>query len=374
MTAPPRGARRITHLVAPAHVGGLETVLRGLATAQRDRGHQVTLLALLDADGPEPPLLPDLRAAGVEVAALRFPPRGYAAQVRAVAHHDTRARPDVLHSHGYLPDAIAAVARRRGGAARVSTVHGFTGGDWKNRLYEWLQCRAYRRFEAVVAVSRRLGADLAARGVDPARLHVVPNAWAPGPAPLGREDARRALGLGESTPVAGWVGRVSREKGLDVLVASLPQLADLAFRVAVVGDGAERDAVARQAAALGVADRLLWLGRVDGAGQMMRAFDLVVLSSRTEGTPMTLLEAMAARTPVVTTAVGGVPDVVGPGEALLVPAEDPAALAAALRAALGDPGAAALRAERGAARLAAELDAERWVGMYDRIYDTVSNR
>ena len=100
----------------------------------------------------------------------------------------------------------------------------------------------------------------------------------------------------------------------------------------------------------------------------MPAFDAWVLSSRTEGTPVTLFEAVAAGVPVVATRVGGVPDVVGEGEAILVPPEDPEALAAAIRAVHASPLAAAARADRASRRVATEFAAAPWLDAYDRAY------
>src|SRR5213075_3189165 len=127
--------------------------------------------------------------------------------------------PDVVHSHGYRADVIDALFLRRR-VPIVTTVHGFTGGDLKNRFYQWLQCRAYRRFDAVVAVSRLLSRELAER-IGTSRLHLVPNAYSCASETLGRAAARSALGLPNDAVLVGWVGRLSPEKGPDVLLEAL---------------------------------------------------------------------------------------------------------------------------------------------------------
>ena len=176
------------------------------------------------------------------------------------------------------------------------------------------------------------------------------------------------LGVPPSAFTVGWVGRISAEKGLDVLLDALPSLSDIPVHLAVVGDGplrVELEALARGAA---LTDRITWAGIVPDAGTLLRAFDVVVLSSRTEGTPIILLEAMAAGVPVVATAVGGVPDVVTGAEALLVDAENPVALASAIRAIVADRSAAEARAARARGRLVAEFALEPWLLAYERIY------
>ena len=110
-----------------------------------------------------------------------------------------------------------------------------------------------------------------------------------------------------------------------------------------VGDGPERAALVAQAAALGIASRVHFTGMVPEASSILPAFDALVLSSRSEGTPMVLLETIHAGVPIVASAVGGVPDLVPAGSALLVPPNDPVALASAIDQALADPGAARTR-------------------------------
>jgi glycosyltransferase involved in cell wall biosynthesis len=110
------------------------------------------------------------------------------------------------------------------------------------------------------------------------------------------------------------------------------------------------------------------LGQVTEAARLIKAFDVLVLSSRTEGTPMVLFEAMAARVPVVATAVGGVPDVVSQNEALLVPPDRPDELASAIAAVRNDPAAARTRADAAAKRLATEYAVGPWVERYAAVY------
>jgi glycosyltransferase involved in cell wall biosynthesis len=204
--------------------------------------------------------------------------------------------------------------------------------------------------------------------VAPARLRVLPNAWAPAAPFLSRAEARAALGVPPGGPRVGWAGRLTPEKGPDVLVEAAGRLTDLDLAFSLLGAGSERDRLGARARALGLADRLTFHGILPRAGRLMRGFDLLVLSSRTEGTPIVLFEALAAGVPVVATAVGGVPDVVSAGEAVLVPPDDPAALADAIRRVVADPAAAASRARAGAARLAAAFGVEPWLDAYEEIY------
>jgi glycosyltransferase involved in cell wall biosynthesis len=136
----------------------------------------------------------------------------------------------------------------------------------------------------------------------------------------------------------------------------------------MVGDGRERDRLRRQASALRIAERITWHGLLPKAGALLKAFDVFVLSSRTEGTPIALLEAMHAGVPIVATRVGGVPDVVSDAEAILVPAEQPAVIAQALAEIQRDPVAAEKRNARAREKVARSFGVAAWVAAVDRVY------
>jgi glycosyltransferase involved in cell wall biosynthesis len=364
----------ILHVVAPAEFGGLERVVTMLAGGMRGIGHQVHVIAVVEGPGAARAFLDPLGAAGVGTHLLVVPGRAYGAERAAIARLCRDLRPDVVHTHGYRPDVVDAGVARRLGIPVATTVHGFTGGGWKNRLFEWLQCRAFRKFNAVVAVSRPLVERLTRAGVPPSLIHQVRNAWSPvAPASLpDRAAARRALGLPTDGFAVGWLGRLSHEKGPDVLLEALPHLSDLPLVASVVGDGAMRAALETRARGLGLNGRIRWHGALANGAGVLRAFDVCVLSSRTEGTPMVLFEAIAAGVPVVVTAVGGMPDVVSPTQAVLVSPDDPAALAAAIRSVYEDPAMARERACRAHARVERDFAVAPWLERYEAIYRLVA--
>lgn len=360
----------ILHVLAPAAEGGLERVVAMLVTAQRAAGQDARAVAVLDREGAHP-FVERLAASDIPVSTLVMPGRDYLAERRALARLAASRPRVVVHTHGYRPDVIAASAARAVARPTVSTVHGFTGGGWRNRLYERVQQRALRRADAVVAVATTVAGRLAGAGVSSRRLFTVPNAFEPYADLLPRAEAREALGIAPRATQFGWVGRVSPEKGADVLVAALPFVDAPDVGVSVVGDGPARGAAMAQAERLGVASRLTWHGMLPGAGRYLLAFDALVLSSRTEGTPVVLLEAMAAGVPVVATAVGGVPEMLPEGHGLLVPTEQPAALAAAMGRVLRDPAAARARAALARARVGRDYAVAPWVAAYDDVYRSV---
>ena len=142
----------------------------------------------------------------------------------------------------------------------------------------------------------------------------------------------------------------------------------LPIAVSIVGDGRERERLQRRSERLGVSDLLRWHGTVPHANRLMPGLDILVLSSRTEGTPVVLFEAMHSGVPIVAANVGGVPDIATPAEALLVTPDDPEALARAVRAVYEDPLSAQRRAEAARHRLATTFDKRRWLASYEALY------
>lgn len=357
----------ILHLTAPAEVGGLETVVLQLSEGLRARGRRVVLGTILDAHGEAEGLPRRATAVGLEVARVVVPHRAYFREYRALSRLIADVAPDVVHTHGYRADIIGGLAARRAQIPWIATAHGFVGGGVRARLYEWLQVRLLRRATRVIAVSRPVRERLIRAGVREERAALIINAWTPKTV-FDRAEARRRLGIPGNGFVVGWVGRLTPEKGADVFLEGLARIRSLPWCASVIGEGSDRQVLERQAQSLGIADRVRWHGLVPHAAALYSAFDAWVLSSRTEGTPIALFEAMGARVPVIASEVGGVPGVVSSSEAILVPPEHPEALAGALRMMIEDPARAADRATAAHHRLQTEFAHEPWVDAHIELY------
>jgi glycosyltransferase involved in cell wall biosynthesis len=340
-----------------------------LASSQRAAGHSTAVLAVVDAPATSSQLVERLRRQSVTTHLVSVRPRGFGEERAIVRRICAELKPSIVHTHGYRPDILDAGVARRLGIRTVTTVHGFTGASRKVRVYEWAQQRSFRRFDAVVAVSRLLADKVVGAGVDPARVSVVPNVVAPLNPAIARSAARSRLALPNDIFIVGSVGRVVRAKGFDLLIDALalpdtpPQTV-----LAIVGDGPDREVLKARAAARGVSARVIWCGSVDEAGPLYSAFDAFALASRAEGSPISVLEAINARVPVIASAVGGIPDMLSPEEALLVPVGDSAPISRAIREVQENPVAARARADRASMRCARDLCVERWIHRYASIY------
>ncbi len=274
---------------------------------------------------------------------------------------------EVLHAHMLVPDGWAASwMGTRLGVPVVATAHRADvldvpaqGPRSRRRVEE-----AVAGIDQVCAVSRAI-ADAAEALASPRRpVEVVPNGadtavFMPRPA----SEARARLGVPDDGPVVSYVGKLVPRKGVDHLVEAMGLLARRpggAPRLVLAGIGELREALERRAAALGVADRLSWLGKLphDEVGWAMSCGDVFVLPSLSEGLPPVVCEAMNCGLPVVATAVDGTPEAVRDGETgLLVPPRAPEALADALGRLLDD---ADLRGRMGEAALRIGRDEYTW--------------
>jgi glycosyltransferase involved in cell wall biosynthesis len=249
---------------------------------------------------------------------------------------------DLLVTHGYKANLVGYLGARFPRLPQVPFARGFTGEDANIRTYERIDRFVLKRFRTVFCVSEALGRDLGDRGRRGRRMITVHNGVDPVPAgQIAAVDLHREFGIPAGAPVLAAAGRLSPEKGQRFLIEALSRLPreHAGAHLVLLGSGVEQPALERLALELGVGDRVHFAGFRTGILGYLKAADLVVNPSLTEGLPNVLLEAHVAGTPVVATRVGGVPELVIAGETgWLVEPGDPGALARALAEALDDPG------------------------------------
>ncbi len=333
---------RVCQVCYSRGTGGLERHVLDLCAGLAQR-HEVTLVG----DESFRPLLdPRVTLAPIEIAVSRINPL----RRRRLRLTLEAARPDVVHAQA--SKAAALVGPIRGPWRRVATVHGLKRWTWM-----------FRRYDRVIAVSAaaaqllgRIPSHVVRNGIDPPE---------PPPRPCGRDWLRSEMGLGLSParPVVIAIGRLAPVKGFDVLLRAWRSIdADLAL----VGDGPERAALEALAASLGLTPRVRFLGLRHDVPRLLCACDLMVISSRREGLPYVLLEALHLARPVVATHTPGVAELL-PVEALCPP-DDPAALARVIQHALDDLPQALLRMAPAWALARRELTREAMVRGVEAVY------
>jgi len=276
--------------------------------------------------------------------------------VRSLLRTVRDVAPDVLHSHGYKPNILLGLLPRRLRGPMLTTLHGWTGARTFSALwlYERLDRLSLRRIDSVVVVARRMLELRALKGVRPSRRHVIENGIPPRAVRLADLAARGVAPLADELveftarqPTLVAIGRLSPEKGFTLLVeafASARSQSAAAHQLLIVGEGPDRQVLADRIAALHLAGIVRLAGYVDGADRLLAGAAGFVMSSLTEGLPLVLLEAMQWRVPILATAVGAIPELLGEGRCgRLVAPNDLATLTDGLQS-LMSAGAAADRA------------------------------
>jgi glycosyltransferase involved in cell wall biosynthesis len=376
---------RVVRVIARLNVGGPALHVTYLAEGLAGRGYETTLIAGDVARGEES--MEAIAAhAGVEIVRLPglardvSPVRDLTA-VRELAAVLRRIRPDVVHTHTAKAGAVGRMAAllTRPRPVVVHTFHGHVlrgyFGTAGTLVFRAVETGLARVSDRLIAVSPQVRDELVGLRVAPAAKFEVVRlgidlerrvAFDGDPA-----EVRRRIGIPPGRFVVGWFGRMTAVKRtadlLDMLAALRERGVDALLLL--VGDGTDRDDLERAAHRRGLARSVVFLGYQEDVAAWYAACDAVALTSANEGTPVTLIEALAAGRPVVSTAVGGVPDVVENGETgFLVRPGDTHALAERLALLADDPALAARMGAEGRRRSLERYAVARLVDDVDALY------
>jgi len=318
---------RLSHIIAPGPMAGAENVVLQGCQALLGSGATLCLFVLVDERCPShgEQFAEAARARNIPVQTVQVRGRVDLRALMQLRGACRTQRPDVIHSHGYKALVYSMLARPTG-TALVVTHHGDTGHDRLARFYEGLARALYARVDLVFSVSHATTDLLAEAGVHHAKLRTVPNPVSLPP------PARSDQGSGSPGALL-FVGRLSREKGLHVLLRALasdgiPE----GLRLDVAGDGPCAGEWKALCTSLGLDGRVRWLGMRSDIPDLLAESEAMVLPSLREGLPLAVLEATSCEIPVIASRVGGVPEAVWEGEnAILVEPGDIETWARALR-------------------------------------------
>jgi glycosyltransferase involved in cell wall biosynthesis len=377
---------RVLRVIARLNIGGPAIQAISLTALMQERGYVTRLVRGSESadEGSMDDLAERLGVQPTLVASMRRDPgfgdvRALASLVR-IARRD---RPDLVHTHAAKGGTLGRVAvmlafpRKRPKVVHTFHGHSLTGyfSSRTARMYTRIERFLARRTDVLIAVSEEVRDDLVGLGVAPleqfevVRLGLDLSAFADdGDRAARRAAVREQWGIASDERVITLVARLVPIKRVDRFLETAALLRDRpGVRFVVVGDGELREDLVASEPARALGDRVVWAGFRRDVPDVCFASDVVVLTSDNEGTPVSLIEAQAAATPVVSTSVGGVRSVVLDGETGLL-ADDPPALAAAVGSLLDDPDRAAAMAKRGREHVLPTFGVERLVDDLDRLY------
>jgi glycosyltransferase involved in cell wall biosynthesis len=363
--------KRVLHIIDSLHLGGAQEVVLNLATCGSSRfRHEV---ATMHGHGI---YWDRLRQAGVKVHSLS-PHKLLPFYLASVPWRLLADKPDILHCH-LIPSNI--IAKPLGALLGVPVVinHDHTNDTLRadSRLLLALDRFSNRFASHIVAVSASCRDFLITReSIPTSDVTLVPNAIDLrrfSPSAARRDQARVELGLPASARVVAGVGRLNPQKNfslfLDIAAQLAPRFPDLHFLLA--GDGPEEKMLREKAAALGISDRVTFSGYVADTRLVYLAADVLLMPSRYEGLPMTLLEAMAMGLPVVASQLDGIAEVIGDGrEGFLVPSDDASLFVERTAALLQGAELSSRIAQNARAKIEASFSVERMTSAVEEIYD-----
>jgi glycosyltransferase involved in cell wall biosynthesis len=382
---------KVLRVIARLNVGGPALHVAYLTAGLADRGYDTTLVAGTVARGEESMAFV-AQQRGVRIETLDelhrdVAPLRDARAILRLARLIRRERPTILHTHTAKAGAVGRIAALLAGGARPPViVHTFHGHVLRGYFGAALSL-GFRTLErwlakvttALVAVSPEVRDDLVRLGIAPAskfrvvRLGIAldERVAADGAA---RDDIRKLLGLSQEAFVVGWVGRMTAVKRTGDVLQAMRRLLDnqVDAYLLLVGDGPERRQLENRAHELGIARRCLFLGYQNDVADFYGAIDVLLLPSANEGTPVSVIEALAARRPAVATRVGGVPDVIRDGvDGFLVGLGDTDSLGDRLAELARNPALRARMGTQGRARVLERYSVARLVDDVDRLYKSL---
>jgi sugar transferase (PEP-CTERM/EpsH1 system associated) len=361
----------VCQLVHGLPIGGTEVLVDRLIRRLSDRYRFV--VACLDEVGELGQRLID---DGIELHPLGRRPGFDWRCVRRLARCVRDSGAQMVHAHQYTPYAYITAARLLGGRPPVLfTEHGRFYPDLssaKRRLFNRLLTCRHDRFVAVGGAVKQ--ALIEKEGLPAERIEVVYNGAASEPASPSAEwraEVRREFGAAGDEFVVLQVARLDPIKDHTTALKSLAAAVSRnpRIRLVLVGDGPERPTIERQIVDLGLQRSVTMLGQRGDVPVLLAAADAFLLTSVSEGLPVTIIEAMAAGLPVVSTGVGGVPEIIDDGDTgLLAPAGDVDALAQAMLRISQDANLRESLAARGRERAASRFSEERMIERYHSLY------
>lgn len=302
---------RIAHLISSGGFFGAENVLLNLAQWFHQNGETVFVGTLKDSRNPKLQVVDRAKELNLSTFVIDCNGRFDLGAVLKLKKFIRGHKIEILHTHNYKSDVIGLLAAKLSGIPIVATAHGFTQVSKTVSLYEKIDRWILKNFfQAVVVVSNSVLPDfhspkkmVIGNGIDLSRFKLDKSAG---------KDFRKKYGISDSEKVIGIIGRLSVEKNQELFIHAahdvLKKQGNVKF--VIIGDGPEEAKLKSLVMAYGLQKQIIFTGVIENVAPVYQTLDIFTLTSKTEGVPMTILEAMASSVPVVVSKVGGIPQIV----------------------------------------------------------------
>lgn len=379
---------KILHVRDSAGLYGAEYMLLSLAEEQNQQGLSPIILSIGNKNSGTKDIEIEAEKRGIKVLQLKIANGPNLFGSFAILKMAKELDIDIIHSHGYKPNILLGLTPRFLRSCKLlTTLHGWTSSRrlTKLSLYKWVDQKLLPRFDGIVVVHKQMLEHRCFSKINKAKLHVVNNGIsikqdtiggsqaAPGLAPnaltMRINDFKR-----EGSFVIGGIGRLSEEKAFMLLLEAFAEVIKLCgdVRLVIIGDGPQRRLIEAFVESMSLSGKVLLAGFADNAKQYLPLFDLLVIPSLTEGLPLVLLEAMLCKTPIIATAVGGIPDVLQGSEfGETIPAGDTRILASSISRAIRNVPELLDKAERAQEHLYQNFSAKKMCDDYSALYSSI---
>ena len=369
---------KILHLISSGGLYGAEKVLLSLGECSQKGGLLTYVGALRDVRHPHIEVINEAHERGLPTLILESEGRFDIRTVFRLKKYLVDTHIDILHTHNYKSDIVGFLAAKLAGKRWVATNHVWHRTDKKLAVYESLDAFFLKFADKVIAVSEEIKKDLVNKNLREQRVKVISNGIE-----ISRfdrsivpDDYKRSLGLSSEDFVISIIGRLSKEKGHEVFLKAVKEITPDKehIKFLIVGDGPLQDFLSTMIKEFNLSGNVIFTGVRQDMPFIYASTDILVNSSYIEGLPMTILEAMASRVPIIATRVGGVPQVIHHGKnGILLEPGNVQELVEAIKDLMGNPSKRESLAQQAYNDVFAHFSAERMANDYREIYKEVLN-
>jgi len=305
---------KILHLRASTSFGGAEKLMLSCFKKMKQEDFSLFLLGIVKKKRENSSIVEKARESGIASFYLYYRWKFGIYSVFSLVSFLKKNQITIVHSHGYRENILVFFSSWLCDVWKISTVHGWTTHGWRKRIDKII----LKRFDIITVPSEEIVDELIQAGIKKEKITLLRNVIDP----EALEDRSQSLSFRKEFNIpqdmftVTYIGRISPEKGLHYLLESASHVKEKipGIKIVIAGDGTELDILKNHVRKTGLENHVIFTGYREDVGSILRASDVFVNPSLTEGFPLSILEAMYCKVPVVATAVGGIPEIMKTGE------------------------------------------------------------